>query len=232
MFPLEEWEFALRLPDSIPPHIGCMLPCSGITTYVGLLKCHEPLQFGIENRGVGRLLILGLGGLGAWALIIAKMMFGEKVHVTCADVTQDKIESASKLGADETVLLSTSDSADEMSAKFMASNGKLDACIDLVGLPSTISACFQSVQNEGNVVVLGIGGGSLQLPTPTLIGRSISLLGSRTGSIKQLEDLIKLVCEKGLRFEPLVEFVGLDGVNDVFARMKTGNVKGRAIIKM
>ena len=232
MFPLEEWHFALSLPASIPPHIGCMLPCSGITTYVGLLKCQEPLRFGAEHRGGGKLLILGLGGLGSWALIIAKLMYGENVQVTCADVSQDKLDAARKMGADHTVLLSTADTVDEMSSKFIAHSGKLDACVDLVGFPNTIRACFLSVQNEGNVVVLGLAGGSLQLPTPTMVGRSISLLGSRTGSIKHVQDLIQLVAEKGLRNEPPLEFVGLDAVNDVFARMKVGKVNGRAIIKM
>lgn len=231
MFPLEEWHFALHLPDNIPPHIGCMLPCSGITTYVGLLKCQEPLKFGVESRGEGKLLIVGLGGLGAWALIISKLMYGEKVQVTCADLSADKLEAARKIGADDTVLLTRSDNVEEMVAKFTR-NGKVDACVDLVGLPTSIRACFLSVQNEGNVVVLGLAGGSLSLPTPTMVGRSISLLGSRTGSIDQVRDLIRLVSDKGLRNEPPLEFVGLDGVNDVFARMKVGRVNGRAIIKM
>ena len=171
-----------------------------------------------------------MGGLGSWALILAKTIYGDKVRVYCADLTEDKMAAAKEMKGDDTILLKREDTVDDMVAKFTA-DGKLDACLDIVGLPKTIEACFWSLQNEGIIVPLGIGGGKMGVATPTLIGRSISIMGSRTGSIGLLRELIALLAEKGLYATPPMEYVGLGDVNDVFARMKTGKVNGRAILK-
>ena len=230
VFPLEEWHFALKLPTTIPPHVGCMMPCSAITSFVALQKCRPAIEFGIKHRGQGKLLIIGIGGLGSWALIIAKTMYGEKIHITCVDITEEKMAAAKAMKADDAVVLPREATAEDATALFTA-NGKQDACIDIVGLPKTIEACFWSIQNAGIVVPIGIGGGKLSVATPTLIGRSLSLMGSRTGSIGQVREMMAMFAEKGFYTLPPMEYVTLEQVNDVFKRMKTGTVNGRAIIK-
>ena len=230
IFPLEEWSFAIKLPDSIPPYVGCMMPCSGITSYTALEKCRPALEFGIKTRKRARLLIVGMGGLGGWALVIAKTLYGNNVDVTCADAVEDKMASATEMRADHTILLSPNQSTDDVTQLFTA-RGKYDACIDIVGIPKTVEACFWSLQNAGVAVVIGIGGGKLSLATPTLVGRCISIIGSRTGSIEMVRQMVDLFAEKGFYKLPPLEYVTLRDVNDVFERMKSGAVQGRAIIK-
>ena len=231
IFPLDEWSFAIKLPDSIPPYIGCMMPCSAITAYNAFQKCRAALDFGIRTRTRARLLVIGMGGLGSWALIVAKTMYGDTIEVTCADAVQDKLTAATDMRADDTVMLSPDLTTDDVVKRLTARGGKYDACIDIVGIPKTVEACFWSIQNAGVVTVIGIGGGKLSVATPTLVGRSLSIIGSRTGSIGQVREMVAMFAEKGFYKLPPLEYITLQGVNDVFSRMKTGAVQGRAIIK-
>ena len=231
-FPLPEWQNAVKLPKSISPEIGCMLPCSGLTTYSALGKAGESLELGIKLRNRANLLFIGAGGLGVWAVVNARAIYGEKVRITCADISADKLSMIKELGADETVLFSRDASVDDMVAS-ITNNGcnKMDAAIDHVGSPHTLKAAFFALHNGGTLVPIGLAGGSLQLPTPTVIGRSIAIKGNRTGSLSQLKELTELFSKHGFQTLPAVEYFNFDEINTVLDKLRKGQIAGRAILK-
>ena len=50
-------------------------------------------------QGKARILIIGGGGLGLWAIKLAKVVYGDKVEVIVADLDETKINLAKKYGA-------------------------------------------------------------------------------------------------------------------------------------
>jgi propanol-preferring alcohol dehydrogenase len=189
-FPLYDWELAVKLPTALSVDIGCMLPCSGVTTYTAVQRAAESIHLGIRLYGKATVLVIGAGGLGMWTIINLKAVFGDKVDIICADINHDNIRLAKEYGACDGVVFQKDASVEDTVATVTA-NGKrkLDACIDIVGMPFTVKVAFFSLHNGGTLVPLGLSGGQLALPIPNVIGKTISIKGSRTGSIDSLREI-------------------------------------------
>lgn len=90
--------FVIKVDESLDPAAAAPLLCAGITTYSPLKRA---------NVGPGsKVGIIGLGGLGHMAVKLAHAMGS---HVTVFTTSQNKIEPAKALGANEVVLSSDSE---------------------------------------------------------------------------------------------------------------------------
>ena len=90
---------------------------------------------------------------------------------------------------------------------------------------------FFSIHNGGTLVTVGFAGGKLDIPIPTLIGRSISIVGNRVGDIEQLREVTKMFSEKGFHKLPPTEYFSLDQANEALDKLRNGKIAGRAIFK-
>ena len=227
---LPDWELAVKLPDSIPGDVGCMLPCSGLTTYCAINRTLPFLRTARDLRGTGRLLVIGAGGLGLWCVLIIKSVLKEQgIHVVCADVNEQKLKDATEAGADETVLWGLDDAEEDLVA-LTTKAGKIDAAIDVVGAPKTARTASETLHNGGTLVILGLAGGEVNLSIPRLIGRSVVIQGNRTGTVGALRELVKLVDKEGGTVRPATEQFRLSEVNTALDRLRVGQIKGRAIL--
>lgn len=231
-FPLPNWQLAIKLPDTISPDIGCMLPCSALTTYSSLQRASESINTAMSIHGRANLLVIGSGGLGIWTVINARAMFPENLHIVCADLNPHKLQLAQQYGADDVVIFTRQESVDDLVTK-VTKNGsrKMDAVLDIVGSPNTQKIGFFCLHNGGTLVPIGFSGGQLALPIPNVIGKTISISGNRVGDIKQLAQLVALYGAKGLKKEPPVEFYNINDINIALDNLKQGTVEGRAILK-
>ena len=86
--------FCFPIPDSIESKFVGPLMCGGLTVY-------SPIKRNIENvKGVPHVAIIGIGGLGHMAIMIAKAMGS---RVTAFSRNYDKKDDAMKMGADHFV---------------------------------------------------------------------------------------------------------------------------------
>ena len=231
-FPVPELETVVKLPDNISPDIGCMLPCSALTTYNAMTAAKGSIEFGIKSRGQANMLIIGSGGLGCWSVINARAMHGDKINIFCADLSQEKLDLTKDLGANETILIQKGDSVEQTVALITEENGtKMDAVLDCVGATHTQNVGFFSLHNGGTLVSVGLAGGKLEIPIPTLIGRSISIKGNRVGDIVQLKEVTKMFSQKGFHKLPPTEYFHLDQANEVLDKLRNGQIAGRAVFK-
>lgn len=230
-FPLPEWQNAVKLPKNISPEIGCMLPCSCLTTYSSIEKARESIEFAIKVRGIANLLIIGSGGLGMWTVLNARTLFGDKVRVFCADISEEKLKLAKTYGADEVVQFSNSASTDELVAK-VTNNGtcKMDASFDIVGAPATLKVGFHSLHNGGTLIPVGFAGGEMVIPTPNVISRSISIRGNRVGDLEQLQYITNIYEKTGVQKTPPMEMFDISRVNEALDKLRAGKIDGRAIL--
>ena len=81
--PVPRIDYAVKIPDSIPDHIACMLPCSGVTTYWAVLKTKPYVEEALQKFGEARVMCVGAGGLGLWAIQLTKAVYkGKNVKVS------------------------------------------------------------------------------------------------------------------------------------------------------
>ncbi len=225
--------YLVKLPSSIPPSTGCMLPCSGITALTAVKKVKPSLQHAVKKFGEARFLIAGAGGLGLWATKLSKILFKDlNVSVTVADVSQKSLDIAKEAGADETLLWDPKDDVPTSIAK-TTDNGKrkMSAAIDFVGRDTTCGIALHSLRKEGHLVVVGLFGGALTTPIPGLVLTELKVQGSYTGSLETLRELVDMMSEQNISY-PSQEIYTLDEINTALDKLKGGQIRGRAVLKM
>ena len=230
--PVPDCKFLVKVPENIPMDIACMLPCSGLTTYSAVQKTQSHVETALKRFGVARLLIIGAGGLGLWAIQNARILYKEKnVKIVVADVNQGAIDIALKAGADEGVFWDPKDDSATLAAKTTHDGkDKIDAVMDLVGKGSTASTGLACLHRMGALIVVGMAGGELKMPLLQLIMNGFVCQGIVTGTLGDLRAFVDQVSQHKMNY-PSLEYYALENVNDVIERLKTGKVKGRAILK-
>jgi len=85
--------FVVKIPDGLPSELAAPMMCAGITVY-------SPLRE--HKAGPGKVVgVVGIGGLGHYALMLAKAMGAEVVAISG---TESKKPDAEKMGASKFVV--------------------------------------------------------------------------------------------------------------------------------
>ena len=202
---------------NIAPEKAAPLACSGITTYGALKKVGPVLQ---EEPVV----IIGAGGLGLMCLSLHRAMGGKGAIVV--DIDPAKREAALKAGAQTTIDGGAPDAAKQI---IEATNGGAWAVIDLVGSSRTVQLALDSIVKGGKVIVVGLFGGDITVPTPSFPLRAMTIQGSYVGSLTEMAELLDLVRRKGAPDLP-IGTRPLAAVNEALNELKAGKVVGRLVL--
>jgi propanol-preferring alcohol dehydrogenase len=221
----------VKVPDSVPLDIASMLSCSGGTSYSAVQKLKEAVAFGAKTNenGKARVMVIGAGGLGLWAVQLAKVMYPDKVHVVAIDIDQEKLDLARKFGADEGVIWNRA-ATEEENAAAVTKSGKVNGGIDYIGSGVTSATGFKCLVRNGTLVMVGLHGGALTVPTAEVVLQQKAVRGNIVFNMTQFQDLVSLVAEKGITY-PSITYYTLDQVNEALDLLEKGKINGRAIIK-
>lgn len=135
------------------------------------------------------LLIGAGGGVGIHGVQVAKA-FGARV--IAMDVSDEKLALASEWGADE--VINVKKEADLVAAVKRLTDGRgVDAAIDYVGHAETFQVAYDSLTTSGRAVVIGVGKGSIQVPTRHLILSEKTITGSRHSTRTELIETLEVM---------------------------------------
>jgi D-arabinose 1-dehydrogenase-like Zn-dependent alcohol dehydrogenase len=201
----------------LDPAQAAPLACSGLTAYGALKK----LGALIKREPV---VVIGAGGLGLICLTILKLMKGKGAIVV--DIDPDKRAAAKKAGALAVIDPRAPDVAQQIQK---AVGGPVWAAIDFVGSSDTARLGVDSLTKGGTLIVVGLFGGDLTLSLPLVPMRALTLQGSYTGNLSELQELLALVRRVTLPFVP-TGTRPLDGANAALADLKAGKVVGRLVL--
>ncbi|PRX10864.1 UNVERIFIED_ORG: propanol-preferring alcohol dehydrogenase [Martelella mediterranea] len=202
----------------IDPAWASTLACSGLTVFSALQQL-MPVKPGSSVA------IIGAGGLGLMAVTVARALGIERI-VVC-DIDDDKLKVALELGANAVV--NTSKAEDGPAMLRQASDGCLYGVLDTVGLPSTANLAIASVMKGSRIVLIGLQGGRIPLPLPSLPFKALSLVGTYTGTLGELKALVGLAREGKLSAMP-VWHREMSCLCDSLSRLKQGKVVGRIVL--
>jgi propanol-preferring alcohol dehydrogenase len=201
----------------LPPEQAAPLACSGITAYGALRKVGGVLQ-------AEPIVIIGAGGLGLMCLAILKALGGYGAIVL--DIDPAKREAAKAAGALAVIDANAPDVVKQIAE---AANGGIWAAVDFVGSGTTVRIGIDALTKGGKLIVVGLFGGEINLPTLYIPAKAMTLQGSYTGSLAELTDLLDLVRHQPLPLIP-VRRRPLEEAYAALTDLKDGKVIGRVVL--
>lgn len=149
-----------------------------------------------------RVLIIGAGPIGLFALICAKLK-AKEVYV--ADILDGRLQKALNYGADGVINTKTQNLSEE-TACITDGNG-FDVCVEACGASETFLACIDSAAFAGNIVLIGNGKKETTFLHSVLLKKELNVHGSRNSLKKDFEELIDLVAAGKVKLMDMVSKV-------------------------
>lgn len=203
--------------DGVDTDAATSLACSGLTAYTAIKKA--------DANSPEYMVIIGAGGLGLMGIQIAKAITDAKI--ICVDLDEKKLQTASDMGADH-VVNSSNKKATESIMEICAQKGA-DSVVDFVNAPPTANLGLGVLRKRGNMVQVGLFGGSIELSLVTIPLKSITIQGAYTGNYKDMTELVRLARDKVIN--PVIsKRYSLSEANDALLALKERKVIGRAVI--
>ncbi len=193
------------------------LACSALTSY-GAIK-------NADLKPNDNVVIVGAGGLGLMAIQLAKAVTGAKL--IAIDLDDDKLATAKQNGADF-VINSRKDDPVKM-VKEMTDKLGADAIIDFVNSTKSTETDLQLLRKRGRLVFVGLFGGELRLNLVTMPTRAYRLIGSYTGSLNDLIELVSLA-RRGIIRPVVSDRFKLNQATEALQMLKDGKIVGRGVI--
>lgn len=200
----------------LDPVTAAPYACSGVTTYSAIKKLETVLDQPI--------VIFGAGGLGLMALSLLKAMGGKGAIVV--DIDANKRKAAEEAGALASVDGAAPDALQQIMSK---AGGPILGVIDLVGNAATAALGFDCLSKGGKLVVVGLFGGGAPWALPLIPIKAITIQGSYVGNLRETQELIDLVREKGIAPIP-VTTRPLSQADASLKDLQQGKLVGRAVL--
>ncbi|MFJ2767115.1 NAD(P)-dependent alcohol dehydrogenase [Streptomyces sp. NPDC087300] len=166
--------------------------------------------------------VIGTGGLGHVAIQLLRAL--TPARVIALDVTEEKLALAREVGAHEAVL-----SDEKAAAKVRELTGGLgaQAVFDFVGAPPTATTAAACAAVEGDVAIVGIGGGAASVGFGTT-AYDVAVRAPYWGSRAELVEVLDLA--RAGAIDVHVETYTLDEAPTAYENLHAGRVHGRAVI--
>lgn len=206
-------DFVLRIPENLEISKVAPILCAGITTY-------SPLKHWNIKAGntVG---VIGIGGLGHMAVMIAKAM---GATVTAITTDEEKREAAMELGADEVLISSDKKAMQEHENKF---NFMLCTIPD----PFDITAYVPLLKRRSSLITVGLlAPYKAPLNNMELAKMARSVGGSLIGGIAETQEVLDFCAKHDIL--PHVEMIDIKDINEAFKKMVDEDVRFRYVIDM
>lgn len=211
------YKYLVKIGDDMDTDISAPLACAGLTAY-GAIK-------NANLKPDDNVVIVGTGGLGLMAIQLAKAVTGARI--IAMDIDDKKLEVAKKEGAD---IIVNSKKEDPVKA-IMELTGKLgaDAVIDFVNATKTVETDIEFLRRRAKLLLVGLFGGELKLSLVTMPTRAYKIIGSYTGSLEDMVELVSLA-KRGVIKQVVSKRFKLNQAGEALQMLKDGKIVGRGVI--
>ncbi len=204
---------------SLSPVQAAPLTDAALTPYRAIKKASAFLE---PDHHV---LVIGLGGLGQYGVKLLTILTGCPIIVV--DVSDAKRQLAREMGAAHVIDGKSPDAAAEI--RELTKGRGVSASFDFVGSDATLDLAVRTTRALGKVTQIGLAGGSARLKPLDNSHFEVQYEATLWGTIKELREVIALA-ESGRLTSIALEVAPLDCINDVYRRLKQGEIAGRAVI--
>ncbi len=209
-----------RFPDHMSYEEASTLPCAALTAWRALV---------VEGnlKAGDSVLVQGTGGVSIAALQFSKAA-GARVIVTSS--SDEKLERAVKLGADETINYKQTPDWAKAARKLTDGLG-VDHVIE-VGGAGTFSQSIAATRVGGHIGVIGVLTGAVNdISVVSIFGGNLKISGVTVGSREHFEDMARALAQSKIR--PVVDKVfALEDARDAYRMMEGASHFGKIVLDL
>jgi len=191
---------------------------AGLTPYHAIALTRRSL------RPSSTCIVIGVGGLGHMAIQILAATTASRI--VAVDSRAEALDLARQIGAHHTIP-SGVDAARAIRDLVGPAPGGADVVLDFVGSPSTLEIARAVVTTGGDIAIVGLAGGSLPVGFG-MVPFEARVVVPFWGTRAELGEVMALA--RAGRIRAHVERFTLDDAKTAYERMRTGQLKGRAVI--
>ncbi|MBX0296452.1 zinc-dependent alcohol dehydrogenase family protein [Haloarcula nitratireducens] len=212
------------LPPGISPVEMAGLGCRFMTSF-------HALAHRADLTGGDRVAVHGCGGVGLSAVHIADAL---GANVVAVDLFAEKLDTASELGAVETV---DAEAVDDVPAAVRAvTDGGADVSVDALGISETCRNSVESLRKRGQHLQIGLtsseDGGEISLPTDAMVAKELQFVGSFGMPRPRYDEIFRMIAHGKLDPAAVVsETVSLDAVPEKLAAMTDFGTSGIPVVE-
>jgi alcohol dehydrogenase, propanol-preferring len=211
------YKYLVKLGDDMDMDSSAPLACAGITSY-GAVK-------NAALKPDDNVVVVGTGGLGLMGIQLAKAVTG--ANIIAMDLDDQKLDVAKKNGANITI---NSKKEDPVKAVMeVTDNLGADAVLDFVNASATVETDMKFLRRRARLVLVGLFGGELKLGLVSMPTRAYRIIGSYTGTIHDLIELVSLA-KRGVIKPVIGGRFKLDQATEALTMLTKGKIIGRGII--
>lgn len=203
--------------------LGSLDPVQNVSLTDAALTPYHAIKNSLAKLGAGSTaVVIGAGGLGHMGIQLLAALTG--TTIVALDVSEAKLELAREVGAH--FAFQSNDDAIAQVQKISGGIGA-NAVFDFVGAQATVDLAGKLVRPEGDLHIVGIGGGAL----PVGFGATAYDVNIRTpywGSRLELIEVIELAQQGKIKVE-YEQFALTDGP-EAYVRLHKGSLRGRAVL--
>jgi len=205
----------IRLPEGVEPVEVAPHADAGLTAYHAVRR-----QAHLAVPG-STAVVIGVGGVGHIALQLVRELGSSSV--VAIDTDERRRRLAAELGADEVI-----DGRAPVDAVRELTGGRgADLVFDFVGTDQSHADSAAMLARGGTYSVIGYGG-TIAVPSGAFVGNEHTVVGNLVGTWVDLWELLQL--HAAGRIVLKTEVHPLDDVNEVLAKLRDGEVTGRAVL--
>lgn len=206
-----------RLPDSLPFEQAAMIEAVSVAVHAAN---RTPVSLGdtavVVGSGMIGLLVIQAIGLAGCSQVIA------------VDIDSDRLEKASRLGADVTLNAKEQNVVEEVHR--LTDGRGSDAVLEVVGATETIRTAIECTRKGGTVTLVGNLAPQVEMPLQSIVTRELNVLGS-CASNGEYPACIDLLARGDIRVEEMITArASLEDGPDWFARLYDGEPGAMKVI--
>ncbi len=211
------YRYLVKIDGDIEMDAAATLSCSALTAYSAVKRANL--------RPDDNVVIVGAGGLGLMAIQLTKAIFGSRIITL--DLEDEKLKAAKENGSDTTV---NSKKEDPVKAVMeLTNNLGADAVIDFVNATKTVETDMEFLRRRARAVLVGLFGGELKLSLISMPTKAYTLIGSYTGTLTDMVELVSLA-KRGIIRPVVSDKFKLDQATEALSKLKQGKIIGRGVI--
>lgn len=202
----------VKLPEGVEPEDVAAHADAGLTAYHAVKKAVPMLHPGT------RTVVIGAGGLGHIGIQSLKALCATEVIVV--DQSEEALEVAKKLGADQTVL---ADGSHVETVTEMTDGQGAEVVLDFVGEKGAQVDGWNMTYASGSHFIIGYGG-KIEIPTIDIISTERNIIGNLVGTYNDLAELMTLQAQGKVSLQTHTYF--LDEINAAVNDLDNGRISG------
>ena len=200
----------------LDPAAAAPLGDAALTPYHGIKRSLPKLRAGSSA------VVIGIGGLGHLAVELLREL--SPATIIAVDIDESKLTLARELGAHETVV---SDESAADTIRGMTRGLGAELVLDVVGNDATLALAAAVTRQQGDLTILGIGGGTLPVSFFS-VPYEVSIQTTYWGSATELMEVLDLA--RAGRLTAHATTYPLEEAPAVYERLAKGEIAGRAVI--